>query len=142
MPTYAAKKKKKTHQFLYSLLLRHSLNTQKKLKLLSCCQKLEGEDVTTGSKYSRGDVGEEEKHEREYRKRLAGFNLHNVAVTPLWLVTSLRSLRPSSSRSRDQSCSSAGGRGRSARRHEAPDGSRTLRLAERLGKMEGSGGGV
>lgn len=48
--------------------------------------------MTTGCKYSRGDAGVLEKPlEWEYRKWLAGFSLHNVAVTPLWLVMSLRS---------------------------------------------------
>lgn len=97
--------------------------------------------------YSRGGVGEKRDARAGAQKRLAGFKLHNVAVTPLWLITSLRSLQSqplSSSFQWPKSCTSprgGGGGRRSAWWDEAADGCRTLRPAEWLGKMEGSGGG-
>lgn len=82
-------------------------------------------------------------HGRGAQERLADFKLHNVAVTPLWLIISSRSPQPQSLlslRSSDRSCISTKTGGWVALRDE------TTRLMEVrhldwLGKMEGSGGG-
>lgn len=87
---------------------------------------------------------EREMHGREHGNDWLVSDLHNVAVTPLWLITSLRSLQsqPSSSSSSDQKAAPAQGvvgEGGVAPRDETrrTDGSWTLRLAEWLGKMGG-----